>query len=265
MATRTILAADDRAVGDARRIGAGGRSWPSLLPGGASGTRVPASAARPGECPQGQPAGAALDLPAPAGPTLSEWFSVHPRDAGWTGLLAALAPSGPLLWVQERMAILEAGRLHPPGLRCELVHVEARDARAALWAMEEGLRCNALAAVVGELWGAPQALDFTATRRLAFAAETHGVPCFLVRLGAGAADLSGARLRWRMESAPSLANPFNPRAPGAPAWAAELFRARGIPPGRWVVSDERDADRLDLAAAPVDRTLGEDRARAQAG
>ena len=54
----------------------------------------------------------------------------------------------------------------------DLIHVEARDARDALWAMEEGLRCaGAVGAVIGELWGDPAALDFTATRRLAVAAE----------------------------------------------------------------------------------------------
>ena len=38
-------------------------------------------------------------------------------------------------------------------------------------------------------------------------------------------------MRWRMASAPSLANPFDPRAPGAAAWDAELFRARGLRAG----------------------------------
>ena len=88
----------------------------------------------------------------------------------------------------------------------DLIHVEARDARAALWAMEEGLRCAALGAVIGELWGDPASLDFTATRRLAVAAERSGVACWLVRLG-GSANLSGARMRWRVASAPSLAYP----------------------------------------------------------
>ncbi len=62
-----------------------------------------------------------------------------------------------------------------------------------------------LSAVIGELWGDPAALDFTATRRLAVASERCGVPCWLVRLG-GHANLSGARMRWRIASAPSLAN-----------------------------------------------------------
>jgi protein ImuA len=159
------------------------------------------------------------------------------------------------------MAILEAGRLYPPGLGCpDILHVEARDARSALWAMEEGLRCAALGAVIGELWGDPRSLDFTATRRLAVAAERSGVPAWLVRL-AGAANLSGARMRWRVASAPSLAHPFDPRAPGAAAWDAELFRARGQPPGRWTIAYDRqagDADPFRLVAAPGDRALAQD-------
>jgi protein ImuA len=197
-------------------------------------------------------------LPAPSSPTLSELFAAHPRDGGWAGfLLAQVAAGKPLLWVQERMAILESGRIHPPGLSSQnLIHVEARDARDALWAMEEGLRCSALSAVIGEIWGDPKTLDFTATRRLAVASERSGVAAFLIRLG-GHANLSGARMRWRISSAPSLANELDPRAPGLPAWDAELFRARGVPPGQWSIVHEAGA--FHLAAAPGDRALDEDR------
>ena len=195
-------------------------------------------------------------MPAPSGSTLSELFAVHPRDGGWAGfLLAQLATDRPLLWVQDRMAILESGRIHPPGLPAsDLIHIEARDARDALWAMEEGVRCPALSAVIGELWGDPKVLDFTATRRLAVASERSGTPCWLVRLG-GTANLSGARMRWRIGSAPSLLDPLDPRAPGPPAWDAELFRARCAPPGRWSLVNE--ADGFHLAAEPRDRALGE--------
>jgi protein ImuA len=191
-------------------------------------------------------------------PTLSELFAAHPRDGGWAGfLLAQLGADKPLLWVQDRMAILESGRVHPPGLPAsDLIHVEARDAKDALWAMEEGLRCSCLSAVIGELWGDPRALDFTATRRLAVASERSGVAAFLIRLG-GHANLSGARMRWRIASAPSLLNELDPRAPGMPAWDAELFRARGAPPGRWSIAHE--ADRFHLVPASGDRTLGEER------
>ena len=196
-------------------------------------------------------------LPQPARPTLCELFAGHPRDGGWTGFLLAQVERGkPLLWIQERMAILESGRVHPPGLPTGgLIHVEARDAREALWAMEEGLRCAGLSAVIGELWGDPAALDFTATRRLAVAAERSGVPCWLVRL-AGTANLSGARMRWRVASAPSLDNALDARAPGASAWDAELFRARGTAPGRWRVAHEAGtAHRFALVAQAQHRAL----------
>jgi len=197
-------------------------------------------------------------LPVSPSPTLSELFAAHPRDGGWAGfLLAQLETSKPMLWVQDRMAILESGRIHPPGLPSgDLIHVEARDARDALWAMEEGVRCAALSAVIGEIWGDPKVLDFTATRRLAVASERSGVGCWLVRLG-GTANLSGARMRWRIGSAPSLINPLDVRAPGSPTWDAELFRARGMPPGRWSITHE--AGLFHLASVPRDRALGEDR------
>ena len=197
-------------------------------------------------------------MPSPSSPTLSEIFSTHPRDGGWAGfLLAQVGGDKPLLWIQDRMAILESGRVHPPGLPGEnLIHVEARDARDALWAMEEGVRCACLSAVIGEVWGDPRALDFTATRRLAVAAERSGTPCWLVRLN-GTANLSGARMRWRLGSVPSLANELDPRAPGLPVWDAELFRARGHPPGRWSIAHE--ADRFHLVAGVGDRALGEER------
>lgn len=167
--------------------------------------------------------------------TLSEIFAGDGRDAGAIGFALATAKPGPLLWVQDRMSVLETGRPYPPGLVADLVHVEARDAKAVLWTMEEGLRCEALGGVIGEIWGDPKALDFTATRRLAVAAEKHGVSATLV-LFSTVPNLSGARMRWRVSSRPSPAHRWDDRAPGTPAWTLDLFKARGTAPGRWDVS-----------------------------
>jgi protein ImuA len=225
----------------------------SLIAGGAVSAR-----ARPAEHDRLPPGlGECWRLPAPSSPTLSELFAAHPRDGGWTGfLLAQIGRGKPLLWIQDRMAILESGRIHPPGLPTQnLVHVEARDARDALWAMEEGIRCAGLSCVIGEIWGDPAALDFTATRRLAVASERSGVAAILIRLG-GHANLSGARMRWRIGSAPSLAHTLDAKAPGAATWDAELFRARGFPPGRWTVAHEEGV--FHLVANHRDRALGEE-------
>lgn len=172
--------------------------------------------------------------------TLVELFASG-RDAGAIGFaLQHASPGKPLLWVQDGMAVRETGRPFPPGIPAhDLIHVETRDAKAALWAMEEGLRCPALGLVVGEIWGEPRALDFTATRRLAVAAERAGVGAALI-LWQAAPNLSGARMRWRVGSRPSLPHPHDERAPGAPAWSLDLFKARACPPGRWEVAHEAD-------------------------
>jgi protein ImuA len=193
-----------------------------------------------------------------AGPVLQEIFA-RPGDGGATGFLLALAGSrrdAPLFWVQERKAIAELGRPYLPGLPAGLVHVAAGNAREALWAMEEGLKCPGLAAVIGEIHGDPGVLDFTATRRLAVAAERYGVPAYLIRI-AGHADLSGARERWRVESWPSRAHPHDPRAPGCAVWRAELFRSRTRPAAVWEAAHDRAADRLDLAPASGDGALAQ--------
>jgi protein ImuA len=145
-----------------------------------------------------------------------------------------------LLWVQDREALRKGGRPYRPGLppafRHRLVHVACESPEDALFALEEGLRCREVAAVVGEIAGNPRALDFTASRRLTLTAEKHGVPLWLVRLDA-ARDLSSARLRWDVTAAASPHPRWNGEAPGTPSWRAELFRARMHPPGTWTLRD----------------------------
>lgn len=164
-----------------------------------------------------------------------------------------------VLWVQTREAARLSGRPYRPGLPAELrhrlIHVLAPKPEDALFALEEAVRCREVAFVVGELAGNPRALDFTASRRLTLAAERHGVPLYLVRLDA-TRDLSSARMRWKVRSSPSAAPQWNPQAPGAPAWHAELFRARAHAPGEWVLREEGrglEAERPFEPAQPASR------------
>lgn len=167
------------------------------------------------------------------------------------GLAGRAGDQRPWLWVQDREALRRTGRPYrpglPEGLRHRLIHVAAGTPEDALFALEEGVRCRDMAFVVGELTGNPKALSFTASRRLSLAAERHGVPLWLVRLDARA-DLSSARMRWRARAAPSPPPRWNPHAPGAPAWRAELFRARNHPPGEWILHDDGHHDGTGLAA-----------------
>lgn len=167
-------------------------------------------------------------------------------EATGAAMALALAQDGmaqdtrPWLWVQDKHALRLSGRPYRPGLpgalRHRLIHVATRSPEDALFALEEALRCRDLAFVIGEIAGNPRALSPTASRRLSLVAEKHGVPLWLVRLDASR-DLSSARMRWQARAAPSEPPRWNARAPGAPAWHAELFRARGLRPGEWVLGE----------------------------
>jgi len=178
-------------------------------------------------------------------PTLCEVFAATATDGAATGfVLAQLGPGrGPVLWVQDRVSRREGGQPYATGLASlrgrpvEVLYLEVGRAKDVLWAMEEALGCAALAAVIGEVWGDPPALDFTATKRLALRAERGGVQAWLLRRAA-TADLSAARERWRLGSLPSPPAPDDARAPGSPIWRAELFRARGQVPGEWVAQHD---------------------------
>lgn len=182
--------------------------------------------------------------PAARTPTLCEVFAASAADGAATGfVLAQLPPRAPVLWVQDRLSRREGGRPYAPGLAhllarpVEFLHLQVARPLDVLWAMEEALGCPALGAVVGEVWGDPPALDFTATKRLALRAERTGVQAWLLRRAARA-DLSAARERWRLSALPSPPEPDDLRAPGEPLWQAVLFRARGRGPGDWVARPE---------------------------
>lgn len=183
--------------------------------------------------------------------TLSEVFAEKAEDAAAVGLVLARLPQNraPVLWVQDRLSLKETGRPYLPGLGVSRPVIMVSLSRAAdvLWAMEDGLRCKTLGAVVGEIWGDPKALGFTATKRLALRSEAAGVPCWLVRRAA-APNLSAARDRWRVASLPALPHPHDPQSPGVPRWSVELFRSRRTKPGQWVATYDGAAHCLDFAA-----------------
>lgn len=197
----------------------------------------------------------------PAAQTLVEAFPETATDAAVVGFVLAQLPrtQAPILWVQDRLSRKEAGRPYLAGIggARPLIMVDLSRAADVLWAMEDGLRCKALGAVIGEVWGDPPVLGFTATKRLAIRSERTGVPCWLIRRAASP-DLSAARERWRIASLPAAPHPHDPQAPGLPRWSLDLFRSRRSKPGQWVASYDRSADRLDLTAPVRDGTLAAD-------
>jgi len=183
-----------------------------------------------------------------------------------TGLaLRAGGPSRPMLWVRQTLGEIEAGKLYPHGLLemgldpGSIVQVRLKDAAAVLRAGIEGVRCEALACVVIEIWGNPKALDLTATRRLALGTEESGVPVFLLRF-CERVEPSAAATRWQVASLAS--RPLEADAPGHPAFNVTLLRQRAGACGlSWKMEWNREEQHFEeqalsraVASLPFDRT-----------
>ena len=161
---------------------------------------------------------------------------------------------GAVLVCQSRGGAARFGRLHGPGWRdlglepADLLILRARRERDVPWAMEEGLRCGALAAVLAEA----ESIPFTVSRRLALAAAEGGTPALLLRHDA-LGPASAAQTRWRVAALPGRTDPFDAGAPGLPRWRLALVRARGGRPATCDVEWNRETGDFRMAAALADR------------
>ncbi len=115
-----------------------------------------------------------------------EVFAEGHQSAAATGFIAGLAgrvtPRRPLVWVRQDFSEIESGALSMSGL-CELgldprlvVTVRAADVDAALRTAADALACDALGAVVLEVWGQARQLDLVASRKLTLAAQPPASP-----------------------------------------------------------------------------------------
>ena len=191
------------------------------------------------------------------------------QSAAVTGFVAGLAgrvaPRRPLLWIRQDFCELEAGALSMSGLaelgldpRC-LVTVRAADVDAALRASADALACDALGAVVLEIWGETQKLDLVASRRLTLAAQASGVTALVLRIAA-TPNPSTAETRWIVRAAHSPPA-ASWTAWGAPRFDVELVRNRHGLNGRWIMEWKCDeclftepaADSQPLAATAAHR------------
>jgi len=176
------------------------------------------------------------------------------------GLVARLfqhtGAGAPVLWCGRTLTSHEHGGLYAPGLDEfglgpeRLLVVRARTDTQVLWAMEEGLRCRALSAVVGEL----DDPGFTPSRRLQLAAEANGVTAVLLRTRSAAAI--GAVTRWHVTSAPTKRDSMN-----IPRWQVQLERHRGGDLGRWNVEWRDETGDFSVAASvrdgPADKRVAQ--------
>jgi protein ImuA len=191
---------------------------------------------------------------------------LHFAAAAGFVLALAVRSGKSLLWIQPEFAGHEAGGLYGPGLELfglplqRLLVLRVTRPIDALWAMEEALKCHALATVVAELANDGEAADLTTTRRLALAAREGGGLGLLLRHRLSGIP-SAAATRWTVAATPSRPDAFG--GFGRTAFDLSLVKNRRGPTGRWNVAwDQHEhtfsALPLGVAAAASDRP---DRAR----
>jgi protein ImuA len=165
-----------------------------------------------------------------------------------TGFAARIAGriDGAVLWCVDAAA--RAG-LYGPGLAAlgldpaRLIVARCANRTDMLWTMEEGLRCPALAMVIGE---PPGRIDLTASRRLQLAAEVGGGLGIVLGTSqnSGSMPPNALESRWRIDPVPA-------RARGC--WRITLERCRGAAAGaQWMVEWDETTGHCDVVATPGD-------------
>ncbi len=153
-----------------------------------------------------------------------------------------------VLWCQRQKDALDFGRLYGPGLSGlglspdRLVIVTGKRDADCLWAMEQGLRSQALAVVIGTVDRA----GLFASRRLSLAAAAHRTWCLLLPASHGQ-EPSAAETRWRIKAVPSLSDERDEKLLGRPRWQLTLERNRHGRTGRWIAEWDHEAYRFHLA------------------
>jgi protein ImuA len=154
-----------------------------------------------------------------------------------------MSKGGACIWIGPRRTIF------PPGLRAlgmepdRVLFVDVRKEKESWWVLEEALKCEGLAAVVGEI----REVSFLASRRFQLAVEQSRVTGFLLRERPRNRQPIAVVARWQISPLPggdgarpggmeaSFAETGARAMPGVgfPRWSVELLRIRSGQPGRW--------------------------------
>ena len=137
---------------------------------------------------------------------------------------------GNCLWVSTKRT------LFPPALKLfgidpdRVIFIDLTRPKEALWVIEEGLKCSALNAVIGEL----QELSFTESRRLQLAVEESRVTGFIHRCQPRSENTVACVSRWKIKQLVSITEEGMPGV-GLPRWNVHLAKVRNGKPGSWQV------------------------------
>lgn len=185
---------------------------------------------------------------------IHEFITVLPEHSAASdgfigGLLSVLMKDGAAcVWIST------ARKLFPVSLCLfnvepeRIIFMDVAREKDVLWIMEEALKCEGLAAVVGEL----NELSLIESRRLQLAVEGSGVTGFILRKDARKAVSTVATARWKISPVPSVTEDEMPGV-GFPRWKVELTKVRNGNPGSWIL--EWGGDRF-VEVVPAVKTAG---------
>jgi protein ImuA len=156
------------------------------------------------------------------------------------GISGRVAARRPVVWIRQDFTEVEAGTVSMNGFselgldpRC-LVSVHAADVEQALRTAADALACDAVGAVVLEVWGEARQLDLVASRKLTLAAQASSATGLVLRMAAEPRP-STAETRWIVRAAHSPPGSHPSSAWGSPLFEAQLVRNRHGPTGRWIM------------------------------
>jgi len=167
---------------------------------------------------------------------IHEFISTSLENAAASGgfisaLLATLMQKGGLcLWISAQRKIFPPS-LVTFGLSPErIIFIDLSVEREVLWATEEALKCESLAAVVTEL----DEISFAQSRRLQLVIEKSRVTSFIIRKNEDKLSSTLAAARWKISALPSEPIDGMPGL-GFPRWNVELLKVKNGLPGKWTI------------------------------
>ncbi len=152
--------------------------------------------------------------------------------SGFTaGLLATLMKHGGVcLWISTSRKIFPASLIAFNVEPDKVIFIDLRREKEVLWAVEEALKCEGIAAVIGEV----NEVSFAQSRRLQLAVENSKVTGFLLRSDLQKLNTTTCVARWQITPLPSEPEDELPGV-GFPRWQVDLLRVRNGNPGSWKV------------------------------
>jgi protein ImuA len=148
-----------------------------------------------------------------------------------TGIIATLMQQGgACLWISTSRKLFPLALMGFDVSPERVIFIDVQRDKDVLWAMEEALKCEGLAAVIAET----RDISFAQSRRLQLAVENSKVTGFLLRNDPRKLNTTTCVARWQITPLPSQPEQGLPGV-GSPRWQVDLLRVRNGSPGSWIL------------------------------